>query len=382
MIKEIHLKNFKSHKDTVLAVSNLTVLCGSNGVGKSSAVQALLLLRESYLANSKFDYLDLKSNPINIGTVKDALYEFADDNIIGFRIITDTNDLSYSFETSLSEMSRTLMKKSKEIEHVYQPEILGNENLFNKNCQFISAARIGPQPTYVKDDVIVDVYNQISVIEGRAEHFLHYLVRNGDKSVLPELINENLKDADDLFYQTTAWEREICSGVDIVIEDLGSIGYSLNYKFSTGTTDGKTSAFKSINVGFGLSYVMPILVAILSAPKGALIIIENPEAHIHPNGLSKLAELICIAAQAGIQLIVETHSDHIINGILVQCKKFEDTGKGISKDNISLYHFERNFEQQIAIPVKIEIQAEGGITYAPIGFFDQFTLDRKFLMGF
>ncbi|MEZ0454772.1 DUF3696 domain-containing protein [Sphingobacterium thalpophilum] len=381
MIKHIQIGNFKSHKETSLDLRNLTVLCGSNGVGKSSAIQALLLLRESYLSNSAFEYLDLKSNPINIGSAKDAIYQFAQKNEIVFSIITDKNKLQYIFEAKDSELGKTVMYKPQAVIHVSDRETLAVENIFDKNCQFISAARLGPQPFYQKDDVVVDIYNQISVMEGRAEHFIHYLMVNQDKPVLKELLNPSTQ-AEDLFYQTSAWEKEISNGVNVVVEDLGNLGYELKYQFTTESKEGKTDIFKSINVGFGLSYVMPIIVGILSAPMGALLLIENPEAHIHPNGQSKLAELICLAAQAGVQIIVETHSDHIINGILVQSKRFENEGIGINRENVSVYHFARNEQEHKSVATKIPIEEGGKIKHTPQGFFDQFTIDRKFLLDF
>lgn len=381
MINQIELINFKSHKNTQLNLSNLTVLCGSNAVGKSSAIQALLLLRESFLANSNFDYLDLKCNSINVGTAEDAIYQFAPKNEITFKLITDKNTLTYTFEAKDSELTKTLMLKPASAVHLSDKSILQSENFLDKYCQFISAARLGPQLYYVKDDVVIDIYNQISVIEGKAEHFVHYLNRNKDKSVLKPLINTSIE-SEDLFYQTIAWEREISNGVNIVIEDLGNLGYELKYQFNTESKEGKTNKFKANNVGFGLSYVMPIIVAILSAPVGSLLLIENPEAHIHPNGQARLSELICLAAQAGIQIIIETHSDHIINGILVQSKKHEENQSGIAKENISIYHFSRNEKEHCSEIQKIDIHEGGKIRYTPKGFFDQFVIDRKFLMGF
>jgi predicted ATPase len=381
MIKEIQLKNFKSHKDTHLEISNLTVLCGSNGVGKSSAIQALLLLRESFLSGSNFEYLDLKSNPINVGSAQDALYQYADTNEVSIKIRTDENQLNYVFRAKDSEMAKTMMFKPRDVVHIFDKDVLQCENLFDKNSQFVSAARLGPQPYYQKDDVVVDIYNQISVIEGRAEHFAHFLTLNKDKIVLEGMLNKST-DATDLFYQTSAWEKEISSGVNVIIEDLGNIGYELKYQFSTGSKEGKTDIFRSINVGFGLSYVLPVIVALLSAPVGALIFIENPEAHIHPNGQAKLAELICLASQSGVQIILETHSDHIINGILVQSKMFEEIGKGIAKENISIYHFSREETEHKSIATEIKINTGGLIKYPPQGFFDQFTIDRKFLLDF
>ncbi len=381
MIKKLRIKNFKTHKDTLLEYSNLTVLCGSNGVGKSSAIHVLLLLRESYLKNSNFEYLDLKSNPVTVGTAKDALYQFSKDNKISFEILTDNHNLLYSFENKDSDSEKTLIYKSLDTIHISQKEILEKENIFNKYCQFISAARLGPQVSYKKDDVVVDIHNQISVLEGQAEYFVHFLDRNKNKDVMENLCNKNSK-SNDLFSQTTAWEREISEGVNIVVQDVGNLGYELKYQFNTESREGKTNPFRASNVGFGITYVMPIIVAILSSQPDALLLIENPEAHLHPNGQAKLVELICLAAQAGIQIVIETHSDHIINGILVQCKKFEEVQKGISKNNVSIYHFDRNEIEHCSIATKINIEDNGKVRYTPEGFFDQFTIDRKYLMGF
>ena len=382
MINQFQIVNFKSHKNTKIEFSNLTVLCGSNGVGKSSIFHALLLLREAFLGNSNFDYLDLKSNPVTIGTAKDALYQYSQNNKIEFKIDTSIQKLHYLFEAKRdSDLVKTLIYKANNAKHVYDKKRLLKENIFGTDCQFISAARLGPQPSYIKDDVVVDVYNQISVIEGRAEHFVHYLQRKSARDILAALKNDHI-DSLDLFSQTTAWEREISEGVNILIRDLGNLGYELKYQFNTTSSGGKTDEFKASNVGFGITYTMPIIVSILSAQPGSLLFIENPEAHLHPNGQAKMAELICLAAQAGIQLVIETHSDHIINGILVQCKKYEERKRGINRKNVSIYHFERNENKHYTEASKIKIEKDGKIIYTPKGFFDQFTIDRKFLLGF
>lgn len=382
MITKLTIENFKSHRSTNLDFSNLTVLCGANGVGKSSAIHALLLLRDSYYNKSSFEYMDLKSKSISIGTAKDALYQYSSTNEVSFTLnTTNSGNLSYAFEVNETDLTKTLLKKLQNKIHIFDKSILEKESLFNKNCQFISAARVGPQSSYVKDDVVVDIHNQISVIEGRAEHFVHFLATNRNKDVLDSLRCDN-SEATDLYSQVTAWEREISAGINIIVQDIGQLGYELKYSFSTGTSAGKTDEYKAGNVGFGLTYVMPVIVAILSAPKDALLLIENPEAHLHPNGQAKLAKLICLAAQSGIQIIIETHSDHIINGILVNCKEFEECQKGISKNNVSIYHFDRNIAEQYSEATKIVVEENGLIRYTPKGFFDQFTIDRKILMGF
>lgn len=133
------------------------------------------------------------------------------------------------------------------------------------------------------------------------------------------------------------------------------MSYEIKYSFNTDASPtGVTQEFTAKNVGFGLSYALPIIVAILSAQKDALLLIENPEAHLHPYGQAKLTELMCLAAQAGIQIIIETHSDHIINGALVACKQ-----EKINKENIGIYQFNRDEEQHCAKATQIEV-LEGG----------------------
>lgn len=390
MIKSYSLKNFKSHKETNLLLRPLTVLCGSNSVGKSSIIQSLLLIRETYLSNHHLDFLDLKSNPVNIGVASDALYQFAQEDEIAFKINSDYNELMYYFSVSGSgSLSKTLIYKSENVEHIDNSDRLHIESLFNKNFQYVSAARMGPQAYYPKDDVVVSVRNQISVNEGKAEHFVHFLQHYQKKKVL-ELLRNSTSKFEDLLSQTIAWEQEISTGVEVVIEDLGTLGYDLSYQFSTESNNGKTAQFKASNVGFGLTYAMPVIIALLSADIDSLLLIENPEAHLHPNGQNKLAELICLAAQAGIQIILETHSDHIINSILVQCKKFETENQeirasdriGISRDNVSIYSFSINEIGHYTESTKVPIELEGKIRYPPTTFFDQFTIDRKYLMGF
>lgn len=381
MIDNITIQNFKSHKDTTLKLRSLTVLCGVNGVGKSSIIQILLLLREAFVKDKSFDVLDLKSNSVKIGTVNDAIYEFSESDSFQIALLATLREYEFRFEAKTEdEKVKSFINLDKKESKI--PSDFESESIFNTNFQYISAYRLGPQTQYKKEDKIIDIYKQISDIDGNAEYFVHFLDRYRNNEVLSEICKNGLT-YNDLFSQVIAWEKDITEGVNIDIQDLGKLGYVLKYSFDTEKSVSKrTKNFEATNVGFGISYVMPILVAILSAKKDALIIIENPEAHLHPNGIAKLTELICLASQAGIQIILETHSDHIINGILVQCKKFEEGNKGISKKNVSIYHFDRDETEHCTKAVKVEIEEDGKIRYPPKGFFDQFTIDRKFLMGF
>ena len=381
MIKDIVIENFKSHSNTSLALGNLTVLCGANGVGKSSVIQSLLLLRDTFIRDRTFDNLDLKSKSVKVGTVNDAIYEFADMDGFVFNIVTDRNTFKFVYEAKTENAKvRTFISLNK-VNSVL-PSRADTESLFNSNFQYVSAFRLGPQPQYFKEDKIVTIYRQISDEDGKAEYFVHFLDHFKNIEVLDAIAHNGVQ-YKDLFSQVIAWEKEISTGIDIEVQDLGKLGYALRYSYDAErSSTGKTKYFEAINVGFGLTYVMPILVAVLSAQPDALIIIENPEAHLHPNGISGLIKLLALAAQAGIQIIIETHSDHVINGILVQCKLFEINQRGLDRNLVSLYQFSRKQKDQDSVAKKIAIEEGGRLQTQPVGFFDQIEKDLEQLMGF
>lgn len=379
MIERLEINNFKLHKNTVLDFKNLTVLCGGNSVGKSSAIQALLLLRESHINKSNFEYLDLLSNPVKIGTIEDALYHYSANDIISFTL-KGVKDYSFKFGFNENDFTKTLIEASIPNTNTKSSEI-ENESLFNENFQYISSARLGPQTSYPKDDVVVDKYKQISVNEGKAEYCIHFLSKNQNNIVINDLLNHNTT-LNNLIGQVTAWEKEISEGVIVLIKDNGKLGFELKYQYETNLGTKRTNEHTAQNVGFGLTYVLPILVAVLSSRPGALIIIENPEAHLHPKGISKLTELLCLAAEAGIQIIIETHSDHIINGILVNTKRYEKDRIGINREKISIYQFEKDNNEHCVVVKDVNILEGGIFENQPNGFFDQIEKDLENLMGF
>lgn len=379
MLRAIHLKNFKSHHDTRLTLGNLTLLCGQNGVGKTSAVQSLLLLRQSFMKNRLHEGLDLNKPLCEIGAARDALYQYTQNNFIEFQLESDVGGL-YQWRFAFDETN----PQATFLQSISQPNpLVDSESLafLGTKFQYLSAARLAPQESYIKDDYEVKRNRQLSLEKGQGELVAHFLHHYGRKHLVPCNMQSPQTIFQDVLSQTIAWSREISKNINFNIIDSGR-GYEFKYNFA-GEGGFPTSSYRPENVGFGVTYALPLIVAILSAEEDALIIIENPEAHLHPYAQGKLAELMALAAQSGIQILIETHSDHFINGVLVACKKFEDGDKGIDRENARFYFFERGDDQEAAtIPIEIEIETGGKIKNQPAGFFDQIEQDLEILMGF
>lgn len=376
MIKNFKIKNFKSHSHTDLQFLKINILAGLNGMGKSSAIQALLLLRQTFQKNMLDKGLELKADLCTIGVAEDALYQSAEDDLIEFAIdLADDKKLKWAFMVDDKKLSDTFLKINES--KIQSGSDLNSVSLFNQNFQYISAFRNGPVQSYDKDTSGVELFRQISVKEGRCELVAHYLDFFKSDPVSDASLKKNEDDKHmELIIQVANWLQDISPEISIQVEALES-SYKINYGFSRGPKKTPTKNFKAINIGFGISYALPIIVAALHAPKGSLVIVENPESHIHPEGQAKLMELICRAAKAGVQFVIETHSDHIVNGLLVATKQGL-----VEPSDSTVYFFGRDVASHATESIRLSVLSGGKIRKPPKGFFDRLDKDMETLMGF
>ena len=160
------------------------------------------------------------------------------------------------------------------------------------------------------------------------------------------------------------WLQEVTPGAELQLETV-SAADALIAGFSFDRPgDVATRRYRTTNVGFGLSYILPVLLALL-APVGTLCLIENPEAHLHPRGQTKLAELAVRASLAGVQVVVETHSDHFIDGVRIAVRE-----KLIRPQGVEFHYFERM--DGMTIVSSPQVDADGRLSSWPSGFFDQY----------
>ena len=363
MLEFIRIQRFKTLLDASFPLASLNLFSGLNGMGKSSLMQTLLLLRQSYERNTLENRgLLLKGDYVTLGTGQDILSEQAEiyslDFLLKWQGLTAVQFLfNYVNNSDLQPNAQ-----SANLEH---PESL---SLFNRNFQYLSADRIGPRTYYEISDFHI---NELNSLGNHGEYTVHYIAENGQTSLpIPSLQHEKAVSST-LLDNIDTWMSELSPGIQIhatVQPQLNSA--SLGYAFVQGKE--VTADYKPQNVGFGLTFVLPVVTALLRAKPGDLLIIENPESHLHPAGQTVVGRLCALAAANGVQLFIESHSDHFLNGVRVAVRQ-----NLIDSGLVSLFFLERDSESPAhATAVRNPaIDQNGRIDFWPEGFFDEW--DRQ-----
>ena len=373
MLNTIEIENFKCFEHLKLRCAPLTVLCGLNGMGKSSVFQALLCLK-GYGSKASMRSSDTFSA---LGTPQDVLYEGASTDRLSFKL-SSTGDSSFHATFRLSEDGRwedeDYGRAAKQpLWDDYGDPISLEDELrtvnekwdwwttffphFNfSNIIHIGAERIGPRRIY-------DLRTPAIFSEGNGELTVNYL-RAHQSDLFDETDARCATSGSRRLHDVLEyWLQEVTPGAHLdfdVVQDADALlaGFSFDRR-----GDVRTRRYRMTNVGFGLAYVLPVLAALL-VPKGHLCLIENPEAHLHPRGQARLAELAVRAAVAGVQIMVETHSDHFLDGVRIAVRE-----QLIRPRDTAIHYFERDGGKSIVVTP--EIDEDGRLSLWPAGFFDQ-----------
>lgn len=375
MIKNIQLKNFKCYQSQHFQLADLTVFCGNNSVGKSSAIQSLLMAIQADFA----ELLPFYGEMISVGAYSDVHNRFADADSLSLTVDTEYGLMTWGYDLddfdSHYYQDDVYSKNRNSLEDSPLPQIIKSERIdesirkkLRGDFQYLCAERLGPRNNYPCST------------DRRSQHWLgiHGEYISQVLAKLPE--NKLLLPQDDARKHTAAasfiilenlneWIGEISPGVDFNSTAIKQADIALNeYVFGS-------QKYRPVNVGFGLSYALPIVTALLLTKPGGLVIVENPEAHLHPRGQSYLGRLMAYAALAGVQVIVETHSEHIINGMRVIARLHDAYVAGQFK----IFFIAKEADNQVTVE-DLPVGVKGDLDKWPKGFFDQQAMDIKTLI--
>lgn len=323
MINNLHIERFMDIVDEALDIKPLTVITGVNSAGKSAVIQSILAVLKKADAIGGF-LLTQYDYSFNSAVCKYDAY-----NDFKIQLTTDEQivELTVDAEQELLSPRETT---------------IGLE----KNVFYLSANRKGYDTVELKAD------NYFVGVQG--EYLFGALYKQKDTPITLELPDDEVQKS--LSGQVDYWLKEIIGMKFKVNTEERNSHIIVSYD-----TD-ELKGLMPNKLGTAVSYLAKVLIMCLSAKRGDVLMIENPEIHLHPKAQAKLGEFLTIIANAGVQLIVETHSEHVVTKIQYQIyrNKF-DTEK------LAIYYKENprdSFEQ-----IVIDEHGRYSVDF-PEGFFD------------
>lgn len=362
-IDRISLKNFKCHKDLQIDLAKLNILTGSNASGKSSFLQAILLAFKSW---QEYDKKMINTNDVygvNLGIPINIFSEDFDEKDIELEMSLEgkRNKVVLGLsEEDESEMSFSILNSEEIAVHSGESNNLKNMQLF-----FLNAERQGPRV--------------VSSIKDIQLHFVGYMGENTGYIINAMDRRQKLKGVelpkdlkisklDRFSANCEEWLNMIIPGTEL------QCNVDMEKNLTTVQFKNAGEFYLPTSTGFGITYVLPIIVQALvaSTMENTLLIVGNPEAHLHPLSQSRLGKFLALVALNGVQVIIETHSEHIIDGCRIQAAKEKMCG------SIKLLFFKK--VQEKSIYRSIAVQEDGDLEEWPEGFFDQKRQDLRELL--
>lgn len=385
MIKEITLINYKCFQNQEFQLSDINLFFGLNGRGKSSVLQSILLMGQSVTENNSLEKLVISSDFLTLGDFDDIKSTQSNENFVKFKFKTDIEKMeSFAFEytcnsniterATLQEFELNGIRSSEELISDGDSTNMASENnkfinykddsrILNifRNIHYVSADRVGPR-LYVNKFGVKNINKtgskgecSVNILSSYAEE-LNSIFFIGDQQ--PKNLIELCQ----------MWLSYIFDGVKIEVNNSESV---LALKINPRNNE---KLYKSVNVGFGYSYVLSIVLTCLLSKENDILIFENPEAHLHPKAQSRLTHLFARLVENKVQLFIESHSEHILNGLRVS---IANKNSNINENMISSYFFDENFQVE-----KLNIDEKGFVSNWPKDFFDQTDIDNSLIFNY
>jgi len=338
-ITKLGIKNFKSYIDEELEFKKITLLTGLNGAGKSTVFQALRMFWQ--LRNKGYSVLN------QYGELSTLKNKNAKDEHFFLTLDIEEEKIYEIFHNSKDHISGEVGEFS-----------LFQDKTNNINFAYISANRFGPTEfQHIRNNNIV-MNNNVGM---NGEYTLDVLNKYSD-AVLPDEFKEDVAPkTNNLITHVEKWLQEISPNIKLETE--------LNKKMNVASFT--INGFTPLNVGFGVSYTLSIIVQLLYSvmllkehEMKTVLLIENPEAHLHPKGQTKIAEFMAKIAHYGVQVIVETHSDYILDGLRLSVKNGI-----INSEDTKLYYLELDEDSNTQVESP-QIDTNGLLDEWPENFFD------------
>lgn len=228
-----------------------------------------------------------------------------------------------------------------------------NLRLSLRAVKYLGPLREAPKALYDPSPDLSDIGTRgefaAAVLDSHARDVIRTPLPSGDEAIMP------LGDALNL------WLAELGLAERAQAKDLGRLGMSLSV-----VPKGTDKLIDLTSVGVGVSQVLPVILQCLWTRPNSVILLEQPELHLHPSMQLKLADFLLACSRTGRQIIIETHSEHIVNRLR---RRVAEDGTGALSRSIGLLFAEQ--DDGVSRYRTTTISPSGGLSQGwPKGFLD------------
>ena len=395
MITRIKLENFKCFREVEVNPRLITVFVGPNGSGKSSVLQAMALLKQSAGKTG----LDLNGDLIKFSVVDDINPKFDEASrtkTIGFAGVADQLELPklgvdrevrYHYEADFSGLRlNTHYGQVRFKSTIFTFTIRPIDPEEEATIASTSSSGLGPHLIHLAPSNTIATIGEMdwgSVPAGLSKDALTILIGApssvlkamrfvpsarglvqpsyslGDK-VLDDISSSGgLSQQEQQIATNLAYTRELENKLSEWIKKVTEVGLRVNLIPSRTVEIQSTALIGNVNIvaeGFGTNALILLFQQLAIASKGATVMIEEPEIHLHPRAQADLASVLAEEAKAeDKQLIMTTHSEHILGRFLTLVAE-----KTLSPDELAIYAFEKD-EQGVCTANELEVTEDGRV---------------------
>ena len=398
MITELRVQNFKSWKDTdKLQIAPLTGFFGANSSGKTSILQTLLMLKQTVERppnwNEVIDFGD-DSSHVNLGSFDDLIHGHKRDHPLQISLSWNFSEKlsirhigkvdTLSFDLSINNIGNSAAVRN----FNYRSGERGFEISFRERgyycfppfgdahevtslfrCYGIQASSAYIMQIFSSLQTrFENLFRSIRYLGPLREYPRRYYTWQGKHT---PGVGQHGEDMVTALFSGRIQLRSLDEQIPKWLKRLDLIdSYRLNpifntekdYEFLVRKYKGGPEV-RLTDVGFGVSQVLPVLILCYYVPEGSILILEQPEAHLHPKVQSELADLLIeVVKNRKLQIILESHSEHLLIRLMRRIAEEE-----ISADDTAFYFCEMN--EGTSEIEKLDVDAYGNITNWPQDFF-------------
>ena len=400
----LSVREFKCFAAADVPLAGLTLFSGFNAAGKSTLLQSLLLLTQALRNSPNSQYLPLNGPMLRLGSAGDVVRHGAS-NPVKFQLRGWDSVLTWEFETEVVvESEKSLEVLGSEDGTVVDPEdedglsddrrmrvlrvwdrekelFVGRRKVIRppvgvavrlknqaRNVVYLGATRHTSMDVFPAPEGSDPVYADVGH-EGQFAPW--WYVRVADNRVRS---SRRFPDEDSVTMRAhiDAWLNHLFPGAAVNAETVQGTGLTkLLFKMSR-----RSAWARPANIGYGLSYAFPLIVALLNVRRGQIIVVDSPEAHLHPRAQSRVGVMLARFAASGVQILVETHSDHVLSGVRLAVRQ-----QLLNASDVAIHFFSGVASEKTNGIISPVMSEDGRLSDWPSGFFDQSDADFAELAG-